>query len=197
MWPTKSCGNCQASNSKGVWIAEDTGQQAETTEFHWQEWQENTFLVGRRWAGNAGGCPWCVTQAGMVAHFERASNQAHFYFRDKTQRIMDFRLVSARNKSVQFLTVVGPGLATYRTDVHTVADRRSRDNARTSGVRSEKRLLSSCSLERSPPVVVNRDPGKRGGDMIPDYRKLDAASGSAKRALTRRRAAYPRQLKAL
>ena len=98
----------------GVWIAEDSRQEAETTEFHWEQRQGNTLLVGRHWVGNAGGCPWCVTQAAMVAYYDAASNQVRVHFRDKTQRAMDFRLVSAREKSVQFLTVAGPGLPTYR-----------------------------------------------------------------------------------
>jgi hypothetical protein len=97
----------------GVWIAEDSGQEAETTEFHWEQRQGITLLVGRHWVGDAGGCPWCVTQAAMVVYYDTASNQVLVHFRDKTQRAMDFRLVSARERSVQFLAVTGPGLPTY------------------------------------------------------------------------------------
>jgi hypothetical protein len=99
---------------QGVWIANDGAQQAETTEFHWQERQGNTVLVGRHWAGDAGECPWCVTQATMVAYYDTASKQVRVHFHDKTQRVMDFRLASAREKSVQFSTVVESGLPTYR-----------------------------------------------------------------------------------
>ena len=98
----------------GVWSAEDSEQVAETTEFHWEERLGHRVLVGRHWVGNAGGCPWCVTQAAMVAFYDTASNQVHVHFRDNTQRAMDFRLVSALEKSVQLLTAVGPDLPTYR-----------------------------------------------------------------------------------
>ena len=98
----------------GVWISEDSGQEPETTEFHWAKPQEKTVLVGRHWAGDAKECPWCVTQAVMVAYYDTASSGVHVYFGDKTPRVMDFILMSAREKSLEFLTAAAPGRPSYR-----------------------------------------------------------------------------------
>src|SRR5437868_817542 len=95
----------------GAWIPEDSGHAPETTEFHWVN---PHVLVGRHWAGDAKGCPWCLTQAVMVAYYDTASNRVHFYFGDKTGAVIDLSLVSAREKSLDFLTAGGPGLPIYR-----------------------------------------------------------------------------------
>jgi hypothetical protein len=98
----------------GIWTADDPRQQADTTEFHWAEQQGNKILVGRHWVGDENGCPWCVTQAAIVAYYDEASNQVQVSFRDKIQRALDFRLVSAREKSIQFLSDAESELAVYR-----------------------------------------------------------------------------------
>jgi hypothetical protein len=98
----------------GIWTADDHGQQAETTEFHWAEQQGNKILVGRHWVGDENGCPWCVTQAAILAYYDEESNQVQVSFRDKMQRALDFHLVSAREKSLQFLSDAESELTVYR-----------------------------------------------------------------------------------
>lgn len=95
---------------QGVWITGDEGQLAETTEFHWEMREGTTILVARHWATDAGDCPWCVTRGAIVAYYDTPSNHVRLHFGDKTQRVADFSLESARGKSLKFLTVGAPGL---------------------------------------------------------------------------------------
>jgi len=50
----------------------------------------------------------------MVAYYDAASSQVHLYFAGNMRRAVDFRMVSARGGSAQFLSVAGHGLPAYR-----------------------------------------------------------------------------------
>ena len=100
---------------QGIWVTDDTwGRTTQTAEFHWTGRQGNAILMGRYWSGEARDCPWCVSQAVMTAYYDSAANEVHVRLSDKTQRTMDFLLVSARSKSAQFLSVAGADQGTYR-----------------------------------------------------------------------------------
>jgi hypothetical protein len=55
-----------------------------------------------------------VTQAAILAYYDEESNQVQVSFRDKMQRALDFHLVSAREKSLQFLSDAESELTVYR-----------------------------------------------------------------------------------
>ncbi len=104
----------------GIWAAEDrAGALPETTEFHWAERQGTTVLLGRHWTGDDSGCPWCVTQAAIVVHYDKDSNQVQAHFRDKTQRSLDFLLSGASDGFAQFYSVAGPGVLVFRLTFKT------------------------------------------------------------------------------
>ena len=97
----------------GQWTSDN---QAETTEFHWDQSRGSTILLGRHWTGDDSACPWCATQAAMVAYRDIESNQVHVRFVDRSRGVMHFRLVSSADKSADFL--MEPNRAARRLTFH-------------------------------------------------------------------------------
>jgi len=98
----------------GIWTPDERERDSQTMEFHWENRQGRAVLVSRTWTGDEKGCPWCVTQAMMLAYYDDASNQAHIAFINKSRRTIVFTLASAAQKSVEFLTMEERGIPTYR-----------------------------------------------------------------------------------
>lgn len=99
---------------QGVWIAPDNGAAAKATEFHWRESQSNLFMVGRTWLGRENGCPWCVAKTAMAFWYDPTSRQVRLHLADRAHHVLDLHLISAGERTLQFLSDRQPSMPVYR-----------------------------------------------------------------------------------